>query len=255
MATPLYWNFVEGLSGGDEDFLSPAEQARLGEMRFDRRRRSFLLGRKAAKQILRIHPGCASLPSSAISISNHPTGAPFVLVGGWEMPESISISHRENAAAAALSLTQGVMVGIDLEMVEEHTDAFVEDFFTMEEAAYIHALAGKERAEWVACAWSAKEAVLKAKKVGLRVDSRSVSILPSSGSSPQGDWLPLHAAGAALDGVCCRVWRRLIHSYVLTLAVLQNAAVNMEEDGFQLMQITGDDPFSFPRLQEIEVES
>lgn len=254
MATPIYWNFVDGLSSGVEDFLSPAEQTRLGEMRFDRRRQSFLSGRKAVKQLLHIHPACAALPSSVITVCNDPGGAPFVIVEGREIPENISISHRENAAAAALSLTPGVTVGIDLEMVEEHTDAFVEDFFTMEEAAYIHTLPEQERTEWTACAWSAKEAVLKALKVGLRVDSRSVSIFPANGNSRQKDWLPLQVSGAVLDGVYCQVWWRVIHSFVLTLAVLETNIYKMEEDRFQLMQITGEDQQSVSQLCEIEVQ-
>jgi 4'-phosphopantetheinyl transferase len=237
MATTVFWNFVEAPSGGAEDFLSPAEQARLQAMRFDLRRQSFLAGRQAAKRLLQSQAFCRGLAATAISVDNTPGGAPFALLNGREIPGSLSLSHRADAAAAAFSPAPGITVGIDLEVVEGRSAAFVEDFFTAEECAFVQTLRATQRAAWVASVWSAKEAVLKALKVGLRVDSRAVSICALDGAAWQAGWQPLQAGGPALTGCSCRVWRRLWGENVLTLAVLAQGAVRIEDHEIILEQV------------------
>jgi phosphopantetheinyl transferase len=235
--TVVFWNFFAGNLNGAEGILSPVEQARLAEMRFERRRRSFLMGRETAKQLLQQHPACAGLPADAITIENRPAGAPFALVQGREITGSLSISHRADAAAAALSLIPGTAIGVDLEVVEEHSAAFLEDFFTAEEAAFAHSLQKSQQAAWVASAWSAKEALLKALQVGLRVDSRSVTIFPDGDPSPQAGWQSLRGGGPALSELSSRVWLRFWEGYVLTLALITKSKNRFEENQIELRQI------------------
>jgi phosphopantetheinyl transferase len=237
-ALTVFWNLVKGHSGGEERLLSPAEADRLVGMRFALRRNSFLLGRRAAKQLLRLHPACGGLPPTAITVANHPAGGPFAVVDGRELPCSLSISHCSDAAVCALVIPAGVSVGIDLEAVEDRSSAFVQDFFTAEEASYVAALAETEQAAWVTRVWSAKEAVLKASGVGLRVDSRSVSIFASAGGQRKDGWQPLHAAGPALEGRACRVWWRPSGEQVITLVVLADAGALLESESIFLQQVS-----------------
>lgn len=242
MATTVFWNFIEASSGRAEEILSPAERARLQAMRFDLRRRSFLAGRQAAKRLLQSQAFCRGLAATAISVENAPGGAPFALLNGREVPGSLSLSHRADAAAAVFTPALGITVGIDLEVVEERSAAFVEDFFTAEECAYVQTLRATQRAAWVAGTWSAKEAVLKALKVGLRVDSRAVSIFPLDGAAWQTGWQPLQCAGPALAACTCRVWRRLWGENVLTLAILAREPDRIEDHEIILEQVCVTEP-------------
>lgn len=211
-------------------------------MRFDLRRRSFLAGRQVAKHLLQSQPVCRGQAATAITVDNAPGGAPFALLNDRKISGSLSLSHRADAAAAALCLTPGLAVGIDLEVVEERSAAFVEDFFTAEECAFVQTLHGSQRTAWVASAWSAKEAVLKALKMGLCVDSRAASIYAPGGAAWQAGWQPLQAAGPALAGCSCRVWRRLWGKNVLTLAVLAREPVRIEDHEIILDQIRAAEP-------------
>jgi 4'-phosphopantetheinyl transferase len=215
----VYWNLVQGLPRREVDFLSQVEKKRLSQMRFARRRQSFQLGRWAIKQLLRMHPTCADRPSASITIANHSAGGPFVQIGDRDLDGCISISHRENEAVSAMVIDPGVAVGIDLELVEERGRSFVEDFFTSKESNQIDLLPEEEKSVAVTRTWSAKEAVLKALKVGLHVDSRAVSINQSQRASRKDGWRMLDASGPALENCACRVWWRSSGQYVLTLAI------------------------------------
>ena len=210
---------MEGPPGTEVDFLSPIEEKRLSLMRFERRRESFYLGRFAAKQILRMHPACANLPATSITIANRPEGGPYVQIGYQEMDGSISLSHRECEAASAMVIHPGVTVGIDLELVEERERCFREDFFTSQESIQIESLLEEEKAIAVTRTWSAKEAVLKALGKGLRVDSRSVTINQSHCTPSEDAWRIMDASGPALENRSCRVWWQPWGHCVLTLAI------------------------------------
>jgi 4'-phosphopantetheinyl transferase len=69
-----------------------------------------------------------------------------------------------------------VTLGCDLELVEPHTQAFVEDYFTPEEKELIARTSCDERSRAIALLWSAKESLLKALRTGLRADTRSAMI-------------------------------------------------------------------------------
>jgi 4'-phosphopantetheinyl transferase len=235
----VYWNLVQGLPSRDVDFLSPVEKKRLSQMRFARRRQSFQLGRWATKQLLQMHPACTNLPSASITIANHPAGGPYVQTGGHEVDGCISLSHRENEAVSAMVIHSGVSVGVDLEVVEERGRDFVEDFFTSQESTQIDLLPEDERSVAVTRTWSAKEAVLKALGIGLRVDSRTVSINQSHRSIGKDGWQPLESSGPALEDHACQVWWRSLGQYVLTLAVVTKKELSAEIETIILEHIPG----------------
>lgn len=178
--------------------FSPAERERAEAMRVAQRRKDFLLGRWAAKCLIASVLG--RTPDHAIEVRAAATGQPLAFADGAPLPLSISISHRAGLAVAALD-EAGAPLGADLERVEQRSDGFVRDFFTLSEAL---AVAAGERALLANLIWSAKESALKALGVGLRADTRSVEIELSPERS--GDWHVLHVHGAPdLRGA----WRRI----------------------------------------------
>jgi hypothetical protein len=205
--------------------LSPREETILSGLGLLPRRRKWLLGRVAAKQLVREMSG-DDVPDHRISILNQPSGEPFALVegrGGWDRP--ISISHRSHVGMAAAPLDATVRIGADLETVEPRDLALVRQFYTDHEAAIVDA-AGEARDEVVARIWSAKEAVLKLLGLGLRIDTRGVLVnltaQPFAGCPA--DWQPVDVKVIAdlprqsmLDGLRV-LWRREA-GYVLTLAL------------------------------------
>jgi 4'-phosphopantetheinyl transferase len=77
-----------------------------------------------------------------------------------------------------------ISFGCDPETVEPRSDAFVADYFTVDEESLIAQSPPQERPFLLALLWSAKESALKALRVGLRFDTRCMSV------SPVDDWHP-----------------------------------------------------------------
>jgi len=206
--------------------LSPREEKILSGLGIVPRRRKWLLGRIAAKQLVRQVLGEPDLADNQISVLNQPSGEPFVLIegrGGWSFP--ISISHRSEIGMAAVPMDRQARIGADLETVEPRDSALVRQFFTDEEAEAVEA-SGEERDLVMARIWSAKEAVLKLVGLGLRIDTRGV-VVSLSGDAFEGcpeGWQPIDVRVVAklprqdvLEGL--RVaWRREV-GCVLTVAV------------------------------------
>ena len=191
------------------DFLSASEQRTYERLRFPKRREEWLLGRWTAKQLLRRSlKSYEGLALAAISVGVDPDGAPYLSVQGeGRLPASLSISHRGGRAVCALSPALSPAIGVDLERVEPRPRAFVEDFFTAQEAARVWACAPERRDTLATAIWSAKEAVLKAFREGLRVDTRAVEVRHVAGldadlaSAAEGGTLPtlvLHRVGNGL---------------------------------------------------------
>ncbi|MCB2180348.1 4'-phosphopantetheinyl transferase superfamily protein [bacterium] len=205
--------------------LSPPELQRFQEMKIPKRRQEWLLGRVTAKHLLMAaEPTFSEVPNNALTISNHPEGAPFLSSHLGTGP--ISITHREHIAAAAYSPSHG-QVGIDLEWVESRQFSFVEDFFTPNEVSFIQRLdAGIAFQDaMVTLIWSAKEAILKVWQKGLRLDTRHIEILPEKNilyqfdfANPQ-QWQSLNWH-TDLTGypTCWLAWRKW-GNFILTLAV------------------------------------
>ena len=208
------------------DLLSPREEKLLAGLGLVPRRRKWLLGRAAAKRLVRDMLGEGQVPEKKISVLNQPSGEPFVLIegkGGWEYP--ISISHRSEVGMAAAPLERSARIGADVETVEPRDPALVRQFYTDGEAQIVEA-AGDDRDEIVARIWSAKEAVLKLLGLGLRIDTRGVLVDlvgEAFAGCPEG-WQPVDVRVVAelprqsvLDDLRV-MWRREA-GYVLTVAV------------------------------------
>lgn len=195
-----------------DEWLSPREAGTLARLRFPKRRTEWKLGRFTAKRALASELGIEEL--HRIEVIAAKDGAPEAFLDGACLPLSLSISHRNDTAVCAWS--RRARVGCDLEAIEPRTSRFVEDFFTERERVEVLCAAELERHRRVALTWSAKESALKALRVGLRRDTRSVEVdLVEPGPSATG-WQPLHVAvqpeGRRLDG-----WWRLVEQMVLTV--------------------------------------
>ena len=176
--TDVYWFEQSAASVPDgEAWLSSVEANRLRAIRFPKRRADWLLGRWTAKNAVALHLGIpAQLHElSQIEIRSAPSGAPEVFLGNEPASVAISLSHRARVGACALA-PSGVLLGCDLEIVEPHGDAFAADYFTTEELALVSDLAEPHRLVLLCLLWSAKESALKALQVGLRLDTRNLTV-------------------------------------------------------------------------------
>ena len=206
--------------------LSSREEAILAGFTFLPRRRKWLLGRAAAKRLVREMSGLPAVAQANISVLNRPSGEPFVLVEGrgeWEYP--ISISHRSEVGMAAAPEKRHARIGADIETIEPRDLALVRQFFTGGETEIVEA-SGENRDVAMTRIWSAKEAVLKLLGLGLRLDTRGIVVNLAGdpfSECPTG-WQPIEVKVCAnLPGVAPPkslhvMWRRESW-YVLTVAL------------------------------------
>jgi 4'-phosphopantetheinyl transferase len=186
----VYWlEQTEADVPAENDWLSANEAACLEGKRFAKRRSDWRLGRWTAKQALSI---CLDVPAHPqifrkLDIRPATSGAPEAFFNNQPTAFTLSLSHRDGIAACAVVKSQ-VEMGCDLERVEPRSDAFVADYFTLEEQALVARASAADRDRLVALLWSAKESALKALRAGLRLDTRSVVVSPFAASSDLHGW-------------------------------------------------------------------
>lgn len=177
--------------------LTPAEAAIFDGFKSDKRRQDWLLGRWVAKNLIQSVSG-KTLPLHAIEILPAGDGAPEVRVqapatGAQKESDdpqlTLSISHSADRALCAVVEGQGVALGVDVEQLEDRTETFVRDYFVREEIALVERVSRPSRAGAATAIWSAKEAALKAIRLGLMVEPFAVCCLPR-GDGQQG-WSPV----------------------------------------------------------------
>jgi 4'-phosphopantetheinyl transferase len=189
----VYWlEQTEADVPAENDWLSANEAVCLNSMHFAKRRNDWRLGRWTAKCALSI---TLDMPAhfqalKKIEIRPAPSGAPEVFYGNQPSAVTISLSHRSGIAACAVAISGGE-IGCDLEMVELHSDAFVADYFTIEEQALVARASAADRDRMLALLWSGKESALKALRAGLRLDTRSVIVIPCAASFDINRWSEL----------------------------------------------------------------
>ena len=162
-----------------DDWLSENEAARLSGFRFAKRRADWRLGRWTAKCAIAASLKLPDGPSTLRQIEIIPasTGQPEAVLRDRAETVTISISHRSGIAICAVAVGD-VNLGCDLEIIEPRSDAFIADYFTTEEQELIAQTGAEKQSLLVSLLWSAKESALKALHVGLRADTRSVSVDP-----------------------------------------------------------------------------
>jgi len=203
----------------DNEWLSAPEAARLATLRFAKRRSDWRLGRWTAKCAVSRCLGLPFVDLTSIEIRPAPSGAPEVFIANKRVQLLISLSHRESKAVCVVAL-RGDALGCDLELIEPRTDAFITDYFTEAEQALFRAQP-QRRFELTALLWSGKESALKALKLGLRVDTRSVTLTPSLAGEPD-VWSPLRPE--INDAVTLRGWWRRSGNFVETVVAAPQPA-------------------------------
>jgi 4'-phosphopantetheinyl transferase len=174
--------------------LSELERASFTALKTEKRRRDWLLGRWTAKHLLQasIERQTGQRPAlDQLVVGRDPDGAPRI-IAEWRsqiadhdpnlqsaicnlQSLSLSISHCRGRAFCALATVENIRVGADIERIEPREWQFVEDYFTEDEIAAVRRSPSGARDTLVTAIWSAKEAALKALRLGLTVDTRSVS--------------------------------------------------------------------------------
>lgn len=189
------------------NWLSSREIAFLNGFRFAKRRADWRLGRWTVKRALSafLSPDPLGAVLANIEVRTAASGAPEVFWQGAPARVTISLSHRNSRALCTVS-DPAVELGCDLEMIEPCSDAFIADYFTAEEQAFVARQSAADRALASALLWSAKESALKALHAGLRLDTRCVVVDLPDVSCADTDWHPLNVTHAA-DQVFCGWWR------------------------------------------------
>lgn len=204
----------------DDRWLSPEESICLHSMRFAKRRNDWRLGRWTAKRALVAHLRSPIDIRALVDVEIHAaeSGAPEVFLYGEPADVAISLSHRAGTALCTVGPPVSNF-GCDLERIEPRSEAFVADYFTAAEQTLIERTNLPGRSLLLALLWSAKECALKALRVGLRLDTRSISVIPGAGWShvctdPE-EWRPLQLQYAPAG--CFEGWWRTQHDLVRTV--------------------------------------
>lgn len=179
-----------------DDWLAAGEAAKLAAMRFEKRRADWRLGRWTAKLAVSAYLNIPWNSLRQIEIRPEPSGAPAVWLRDRPAPVTISLSHRAGAAICTVA-EPGVELGCDLEVVEPRSAAFLADYFTQEERAFVEQAPPSDRPRLLALLWCAKESALKALRVGLRLDTRCVAVRAIDALNPDtgdSEWRPLETS-------------------------------------------------------------
>lgn len=226
--------------------LSDIEAAQLAEMAVVKRRQDWLLGRWTAKELVRTvlatEFDVQAAPADVVILAD-PDGAPFVTLARagatllpGRQPWSLSISHSHGVAFCALIINQegdAHAIGADIEFIEPRAGNFVSDFFTADEMALVRQ-ATADRDALVTAVWSAKEAVLKALRTGLRLDTRQVQCLidkPLAVTDAWAEFTPTVPNAVAPGAQWSGWWRRPVEyaDFVLTVVEKRDWKRKIEE--------------------------
>jgi len=238
-------DLAQGLA--PESLLSLGEQRRLASFAVEKRRRDWLLGRWTAKRLLQSYVAQrtgAWLPLESFVIASDPDGAPHV-IGDWRLEIGkeisnfqslisnlqLSISHCNGYAFCAICDGSDLALGADIERIALRAPEFAADYFTAREIAQVAASPANERDATVTLIWSAKEAALKALRLGLTVDTRRVSVELCQRRQIALAWSPLTVDSTLPNAECAggiQGWWWIAGEYVLTLALMQHCSAMLD---------------------------
>lgn len=173
------WRSSAALELVSRRFLSAPERAQY-ESGGLRRQRSFLLGRIAIKDAVRLYlweQDHGPLFPAQIAVDNDASGRP-VVSGPFAQDLRVSVAHKPGVAVAIVG--EGQDVGIDVEKIEHRGEDFERISFTDAERALLPL---HHRDEWLTRFWVAKEAVAKARGTGLGGNPRRFEVVDVAGGS------------------------------------------------------------------------
>ncbi len=218
--------------------LSPRELDLYSKLKGERRRRSWLVGRLAAKALL-LGAGTALDPRD-VEVLPDGRGVPRALLRGEPLQLSLSIAHSRREPEGGRLSVEGFAgladpegeghIGVDLERVRPLHPRLVERAFHPEEREALCALKEQAQAEGLVARWALKEAAYKAlgaagllpsprgPGLGLSLSWRDFLTELSTSPRPHRDQParvrvpPLRVelvAGVHFEGAFCRAWALL----------------------------------------------
>lgn len=144
------------------------------------RRNQSRAGHLAARHLVRQRHRLSPQDAAAVDIrhvaAGPERGRPFYCIGEAEGPFSLSISHAEGWAVAALARKAGERVGVDIEAIAHRDAAFEALALSTREHAALAGLCGVARWRAVTRSWVLKEALLKAVGIGLTVPLPALTV-------------------------------------------------------------------------------
>ncbi len=200
-----------------EHFLAPAEQSVYAQFTHAKRQVDWLHGRWTAKHLVRATCG-ADLPLTTIMVLSDADGAPYLTSTDSTVQRTldsiqISLSHSGDYAACGLRVG-ATRLGIDLEQIVPRGSAFAQSYYTRAELDLLASTPPDLYDTLATAIWSAKEATLKVTRHGLRVDTRSVTCLPSMPNLSDWDTITI---STALSPVALHGWWRTSNGSVITI--------------------------------------
>jgi 4'-phosphopantetheinyl transferase len=181
----------------DDEWLTGSERAVLARLAVVKRRSDWRLGRWTTKSLV---AAVSDVPIRCVEIRAADDGAPDALVDGADAGWSVSLSHRDGVAVAAIA-PRPTSVGIDLETLEPRSDAFVREWLSGDEQATLP-IDGHARDVHVLRCWTGKEASAKVLREGLRLDVRRAVVTASPAAAT---WAPLEVRWGA-EGIVHHGW-------------------------------------------------
>ena len=182
------------------EMLSTQEHERAKKFHFERHRRRFVAGRGELRRLLSRY---LSLPPQAVALGFGSEGKPFCTTQSPGGRLCFNLSHSDNTAALAIS--NGFEVGIDIEHVRPIEECVPLEVFSTRECAEFAALPHAERQQVFFETWARKEACLKALGTGFVLPAAHFEFDLSS----RGDTTPRYVGGEAEEAAhwCVRALR------------------------------------------------
>lgn len=157
-----------------KEFLSPAEIQRLERLKFEEKKREFIISRGLLRLILSQYK---KQDPERLTISRTDSGKPFL----EESKIQFSVSHSNEKFGFALHSTH--KIGLDIQEIYpiSSLDRVINNFFSDKEIDHLNSISDDHLLQDRFFAiWTAKEAYLKATGVGIEESFKRLSILPES---------------------------------------------------------------------------
>lgn len=162
----LRWSLADLTAG--VSLLSPAEQARAAQFRFQHHRDYFIAAHASLRKILSTYVAC-SPESLVFEVGTH--GKPALLSSEF----TFNLAHSHDFGLIAVGNTQPL--GVDLEKYQAKAKLDVaERFFSPDEVSYLHTLSASEQKQAFYALWAKKEAVVKAIGTGIQQSLTSFTV-------------------------------------------------------------------------------
>ena len=161
--------------------LSGDEQARAARFAFDRDRQRYILSHALLRLLLSRY---THRVAAQIRFSTGPHGKPAI-TGTGAAAEDIQFSLSHSGPYALVAVARDRALGVDVEVLKADVDALklAQRFFAPGESALIRTCEGEARRHMFYRFWTAKEAYLKGKGVGLSLGLDRFEVLFEGDSS------------------------------------------------------------------------